>query len=73
MEVSNTDIKWNRNLERYLKEVGEHALCLSMLHKDCESKYSHKALMIDLPVICSIADVGYVRYFTTFISDIVID
>ena len=51
MEVSNTDIKWNKNLERYLKEVGEHALCLSMLHKDCESKYSHKALMIDLPVI----------------------
>tara|TARA_A100001201_G_scaffold91887_1_gene80097 strand:- start:313 stop:954 length:642 start_codon:yes stop_codon:yes gene_type:complete len=47
----NNNIKWTNNLEYYLKEVGEHSLCLSMLHKSCESKYSHKALMIDLPVI----------------------
>lgn len=47
----NNNIKWTNNLEAYLKEVGEHSLCLSMLHKSCESKYSHKALCIDLPVI----------------------
>jgi len=51
MEGSNPHIKWTKNLESYLKEVGEHSLCLSMLHKNCESKYSHKALCIDLPVI----------------------
>lgn len=47
----NNNIKWTKNLENYLKEVGEHSLCLSMLHKSCEAKYSHKALIIDLPVI----------------------
>ena len=47
----NNNIKWTNNLEGYLKEVGEHSLCLSMLHKSCEAKYSHKALIIDLPVI----------------------
>tara|TARA_R100000734_G_C3312826_1_gene103976 strand:- start:739 stop:1395 length:657 start_codon:yes stop_codon:yes gene_type:complete len=47
----NNNIKWTNNLEAYLKEVGEHSLCLSMLHKSCEAKYSHKALCIDLPVI----------------------
>ena len=44
-------INWTRNLENYLKEIGEHSLCLSMLHKKCESKFSSKALCIDLPVI----------------------
>lgn len=44
-------ISWNKNLESYLKEVGEHSLCLSMLHKKCEAKFSSKALCIDLPVI----------------------
>ena len=47
----NNNIKLTNNLEGYLKEVGEHSLCLSMLHKSCEAKYSHKALCIDLPVI----------------------
>jgi len=47
----NENISWTRNLELYLKEVGEHSLCLGMLHKACESKYSSKALCIDLPVI----------------------
>ena len=44
-------INWTKNLENYLKEIGEHSLCLSMLHKKCESKFSSKALCIDLPVI----------------------
>jgi len=47
----NENIAWTKNLELYLKEVGEHSLCLGMLHKKCESKYSSKALCIDLPVI----------------------
>lgn len=47
----NQNIAWTRNLELYLKEVGEHSLCLGMLHKRCESKFSAKALCIDLPVI----------------------
>tara|TARA_R110002096_G_scaffold145912_1_gene304081 strand:- start:558 stop:1202 length:645 start_codon:yes stop_codon:yes gene_type:complete len=47
----NQNIQWTRNLELYLKEVGEHSLCLGMLHKRCESKFSAKALCIDLPVI----------------------
>lgn len=44
-------INWTTNLENYLKEIGEHSLCLSMLHKKCEAKFSSKALCIDLPVI----------------------
>ena len=44
-------INWTSNLEQYLKEIGEHSLCLSMLHKKCEAKFSSKALCIDLPVI----------------------
>ena len=44
-------INWNFTLEKYLKEIGEHSLCLSMLHKKCEAKFSSKALAIDLPVI----------------------
>jgi len=44
-------INWTNNLENYLKEVGEHSLCLGMLHKNCEKKFSSKALCIDLPVI----------------------
>jgi len=44
-------INWTKNLEEYLKEIGEHSLCLSMLHKKCEAKFSSKALCIDLPVI----------------------
>ncbi len=44
-------INWNFTLEKYLKEIGEHSLCLSMLHKKCEAKFSSKALCIDLPVI----------------------
>ena len=44
-------INWTKNLESYLKEIGEHSLCLSILHKKCEAKFSSKALCIDLPVI----------------------
>tara|TARA_R110000803_G_scaffold64792_3_gene125917 strand:+ start:297 stop:932 length:636 start_codon:yes stop_codon:yes gene_type:complete len=49
--MENGKIDWTKNLERYLKEVGEHSLCLGMLHKKCEARYSSKALCIDLPVI----------------------
>ena len=45
------EVKWTTNLEKYLKEIGEQSLCLSMLHKASEAKFSHKALCIDLPVI----------------------
>jgi len=51
MDNSNINIKWTKNLELYLKEVAEHSLCLSMLHKSCEAKFSQRALCIDLPVI----------------------
>lgn len=52
MESSNNiNISWNGNLELYLKEVAEHSLCLSMLHKSCEATFSNRALLIDLPVI----------------------
>ncbi len=45
------NIDWTRTLEKYLVSVGEHSLCLSVLHKKCEAKFSSKALCIDLPVI----------------------
>tara|TARA_R110000744_G_scaffold379283_1_gene496943 strand:+ start:232 stop:969 length:738 start_codon:yes stop_codon:yes gene_type:complete len=45
------NIEWTKSLEKYLKQVGEHSLCLSVLHKKCEAKFSNKALCIDLPVI----------------------
>lgn len=45
------NIEWTKTLEKYLKQVGEHSLCLSVLHKKCEAKFSRKARNIDLPVI----------------------
>jgi len=45
------NVNWTGNLERYMKEIGENSLCLSMLHKSSEGQFSTKALMIDLPVI----------------------
>ena len=45
------EVKWTKNLEGYFKELGEQSLCLSMMHKKCESKFSTKAMRIDLPVI----------------------
>lgn len=45
------EVKWTKNLEGYFKELGEMSLCLSMMHKKCESKFSTKAMRIDLPVI----------------------
>ena len=43
----NNNIKWTNNLEAYLKEVGEHSLCLSMVNH--KAKYSHKALTLIYP------------------------
>jgi hypothetical protein len=38
-------------LEQYLKSISEKSMCLSILHKQSEKKYSNKAYYIDLPVI----------------------
>lgn len=51
MDGDGGKIKWTKNLELHLKNTGENALCLGMLHKSCEAKFSHKAMAIDLPVI----------------------
>jgi len=50
MNTSNR-VKWTKNLENHFKELGEQSLCLSMLHKSSEAKFSAKAQWIDLPVI----------------------
>jgi hypothetical protein len=44
-------INWSSNLEEYLKSISEKSMCLSILHKKSEKKYSNKAYYIDLPVI----------------------
>tara|TARA_B110000444_G_C18825438_1_gene590046 strand:- start:272 stop:1135 length:864 start_codon:yes stop_codon:yes gene_type:complete len=51
MNAVSGEVKWTKNLEGYFKELGEMSLCLSMMHKKCESKFSTKAMRIDLPVI----------------------
>ena len=49
--MNTQNVEWTDNLEKYFKEIGEKSLCLSILHKNSESKYSKKAQYIDLPVI----------------------
>ena len=49
--VRNENINWSSNLEIYLKSISEKSMCLSVLHKTSEKKYSSKAYYIDLPVI----------------------
>ena len=49
--MNTQNVEWTNNLEKYFKELGEKSLCLSILHKNSESKYSKKAQYIDLPVI----------------------
>ena len=44
-------INWSNQLEEYLKSISEKSMCLSILHKQSEKKYSNKAYYIDLPVI----------------------
>lgn len=44
-------ITWNNTLERYFKEVGEKANCLSWCHKRAEEHFSAKTVIIDLPCI----------------------
>lgn len=44
-------ITWNPTLERYFKEVGEKANCLSWCHKRAEELFSTKTIFIDLPCI----------------------
>jgi len=51
MNYQTDNVDWTDNLENYFKMLGEHSLCLSVLHKDSESYYSGKAQRIDLPVI----------------------
>ena len=45
------NINWSEQLEEYLKSISEKSMCLSILHKQSEKKYSNKAYYIDLPVI----------------------
>ena len=51
MNFQTDNVQWTENLEKFLKILGEHSLCLSILHKDSEALYSYKAMRIDLPVI----------------------
>ena len=51
MNFQTDNVQWTRNLEEFLKMLGEHSLCLSVLHKDSERHFSGKAMFIDLPVI----------------------
>ena len=51
MNIITDRVDWTDNLEDYFKSLGEHSLCLSILHKDSEAYYSYKAQRIDLPVI----------------------
>ena len=51
MNYQTDRVEWTTNLESYFKMLGEHSLCLSILHKDSEAYYSYKAQRIDLPVI----------------------
>jgi hypothetical protein len=49
--VQTRPITWNMTLERYFKEVGEKANCLSWCHKRAEEHFSAKTVIIDLPCI----------------------
>jgi len=51
MNFQTDNVQWTENLEKFLKILGEHSLCLSILHKDSEAYFSSKAMKIDLPVI----------------------
>ena len=51
MNIITDRVDWTDNLEDYFKSLGEHSLCLSVLHKDSEAYFSYKAQRIDLPVI----------------------
>lgn len=51
MDVYQSEVKWTKRLEKYFCEMGEKSLCLSYLHKKCESRFTKKATYIDLPVI----------------------
>lgn len=51
MNFQTDNVDWTSNLEEFLKMLGEHSLCLSILHKDSEKHFSSKAMFIDLPVI----------------------
>lgn len=44
-------ITWNSSLEKYFKEIGEKANCLSWCHKRAEEHFSSKTIIIDLPCI----------------------
>lgn len=51
MDVFQSEVKWTKRLEKYFCEMGEKSICLSYLHKKCESRFTKKATYIDLPVI----------------------
>ena len=51
MDVFQSEVQWSSRLEKYFCDLGEKALCLSYLHKKCESRFTKKSTYIDLPVI----------------------
>lgn len=51
MDDIKKEIKWNDRLEEYFATTGEKAQSLGWLHKQSESYYSKRTVIIDLPVI----------------------
>lgn len=49
--TSDRVITWTVELEKFFKNSGEKALCLSSLHKHSEKVYAYRRTFIDLPVI----------------------
>jgi hypothetical protein len=50
-EELGTGVTWNHRLEEYFASTGEKAHCLSILHKQAESIYDRRKVLIDIPVI----------------------
>jgi len=51
MDLENRNMKWTKNLEEYLKTIGEKSYGYSYLHKKCRLYYSNIHSRIQLPVI----------------------
>lgn len=51
METEGHDVKWNSQLEEILSNEAERCLCLSVLHRLCETRYSGLNNYIAIPSI----------------------
>lgn len=51
MEAEGNDVKWNSQLETILSNEAERCLCLSVLHRLCENRYSGLNNYIAIPSI----------------------